>query len=203
MTTTDPPSYLVPVRDSTGLVIKAFVGPADREDLPIDWAFDWLYIWDRSEFNCQTVVKMAVNGNLWGLMRYSLFPFPSAKPNFLLLEELEAHPARRPSESYAYKRLPPPPPSPYVSPIGKWLIWHACRTALDYCNLEQDPLLVLEAKADAVDYYSDTIKMTMVSQTVRAIGEDSHAFHFSRNQADAFCVRQRTQHGNPAQIPTP
>lgn len=197
---TEPASYLVPVKTTLGQVLTARIEPAKKDSLPTDWAFEWDYIWEITSFDCEAIIQLTVEGNLWGLIRYGLYPFPAQKPNFLWLHHLEAHPARRPPEEYAYRRSPPSPPNPYVDPVGRWLMWNICRTALDYCNHEPDPLIVVEAKSNAVDYYRDVIGMTMVNTTVSSIGVDNYAFHFTRDQAEAFCLHHRTQYGDPQQI---
>jgi hypothetical protein len=199
----NPNSYFAPVFSLLEQPVTAFLGPALEQDLPEDWECDWRYIWQRTDFECQAIIKISVEGNLWGLMRYGLYPYPFKKPKlrpeFLLLENLEAHPARQPSEKYAFKKGPPSPPNPYINPVGKWLIWYACQTALESCNLETEPLIALEAKPDAVDYYRDIIGMTMIDTVTSSFGEDSYAFSLNRNPAEDFCTRQRTEYGDPRQ----
>lgn len=199
--TDNPSSYWVNVVSQDRRSISAFLGPAVEKILPVDWECDWRNIWRKTDFDCQAIIQISVKENLWGLMRYGLYPYPSTrpdlKPEFLFLENLEAHPARQPPDRYAFRTGPPSPPNPYVKPVGKWLIWHACQTALEYCDLKSDRLVSLGAKTDAVDYYRDIIGMTLVNTVSGSFGEDSYAFSFNKNQAEAFCARQRSQYGKP------
>lgn len=207
-----PESFLVPVLKSEGgkataFKATAFIGPASWNDLPSDWSCDWRSIWSRTDFDCQAIIKMTESDNLWGMMRYSLYPYnsdePGNTPNFLFIENIEAHPARQPPETYAYKREKPRAPVPFVNPVGKWLMWYACKTALDYCSIGAEPILGLGAESRAVDYYRDIIGMKMVDIGLSSTGGDTHAFNFNRDSAQIFCDLQRAAYGNPQAVIAP
>lgn len=205
MTTTsdNPGSYWVSVSDSRGQKVTAFIGPAKEKDLPTKWECDWQTIWENTDFECQAIIKLSVNDELWGLMRYGLYPYPldpsHPSPEILILENIETHPARR-MEEYRFKPKPPSAPSPYIKPVGKWLVWHACRTALDCCGIHRNPLLVLDATVDAVDYYRDIIGMQMTDDRTSRFGEESYAFSFDGSSAKNFCDLQKHLFGCPQRI---
>lgn len=202
-TTDNPDSYWVSVSDSSNIGVRAFIGPAKEKDLPTKWECDWPNIWGRADFDCQAVIKLSVNGDLWGLMSYGLYPYPAKPPNLqpklLILEHLETHPGRR-IEKYRFRPKPPPAPSPYINPVGKWLVWHACETALDYCGIDRNPLLLLDATVDAVDYYRDVIGMKMTEGNNSRFGEESYAFSFDGSSAKNFCDLQKRLFGCPQKI---
>lgn len=203
----NPESFLVPTVTSENRQTTAFIGPASYSDLPKDWACDWISIWSYTDFDCQAIVKMTEGSNLWGLMRYSLYPYnpdngPS-KPEFLFIENIEAHPARRRRSKYFYRKKPPAAPTPFINPVGKWLIWYACKTALDYCVVGEESVLGLAADADAVDYYRDIVGIPMIDTGLSSIGEDSYAFSFNRDQAQNFCNLQRAAFGDPKAASAP
>lgn len=193
--TDNPGSYVVPVISSSGQVMTAFIGPARKTDLPKNWSCDWQSIWSYTDFDCQAIIKMVHKSNLWGLMRYSLYPYDSEKPNkkpgFLYIENIEAHPARRPRENYFFMRKLPAQPCPFINPVGRWLMWHACHTALEYCAEGNESVLTLESEPDALGYYRDTIGMTE---------GNGDAFNFNRNQAADFCNFQRATYGDPQSV---
>ena len=196
-------SYQVPVFDESKRLIDAFLGPATQNDLATNWECDWETIWDRSDFACQTIIKLTVNEDLWGLVRYGLYPYPVRKPDlhprFAILENLETHPSRK-KERNPFRKPPPPAPSPYIHPVGKWLIWHACQTALEHCIPADNPMLVLSATAEAMTYYRDVIGMQMTDVGPSSFGEDSYAFSFDGSAAQNFCDLQRVKFGDPQRI---
>lgn len=198
--TANPYSHNVPVVSRSGQALNAIVGPADYDDLPLDWKCDWQAIWEASYFECQAIVKLTFGETVWGLMRYSLYPYPAEpgqSPSFLLIDNIEAHPERalvRDSEAVE------PSLDPWVDPVGRWLIWHACQVALDYCSPRNSPLVTLAATRDAVDYYQETIGMSYKGSASGAPGEDNHAFIFNKREAKDFCTRQVEEYGQPRQV---
>ena len=204
MTSLDAPgSFLVPVITSRGQPATAFIGPITQDNLPKDWSCNWESIWSYTDFDTQAIIKMTEGKNLWGLMRYTLFSYDSEKQNnradFLFIENIEAHPARQPTGNYAYReKKRPKAPSPFINPVGKWLIWYACNTALEYC--EAEPVLGLAADLNAVAYYRDIIGMSMVNTGLKAIGGDDYAFSLDRNEAQDFCDLQSSAYGNPQAV---
>lgn len=196
-----PTAVLVPVVTSTHQPTSALISQAHYADLPITgWTCDWQSIWHHTDFDCQAIVKMTEGGNLWGLMRYSLYPYDPEdippKPKFLFIENVEAHPARRKSFMSRYTQKMSIP-EPFINPVGRWLVWHACQIALDYCMVDEGTVLGLTATSDAVAYYRDIIGMPMKNVGLSQVGGDEYAFSFTRDEAQNFCDLQRTAFGNP------
>ena len=194
-------SYVVSVKSADGKTIDAFVGPAYETDMPIDWTFDWPYIWKRTDFGIQSIIKLSVAGNLWGLVKYGLYAGKDSEdPEIMVVEQLETHPSRDPTRS-VFRKPPPPAPAPYIKPVGQWLMWYACEIALESCILGDDkPLVVLSATTSAVDYYIDIIGMTMSDVGPSTYGEDSYGFSFDADQAEDFCALRRLASGKPKPI---
>lgn len=133
---------------------------------------------------CQNIVKLVYEEQVWGLVRYGLYPYPGT-PRFLEIEQLEANPASR---GEAALRL--------IEPIGKWLIWYATQVGLQSCEGEaNDTLIALESLESAFLYYRDIVQMQYLGPTTIAPGEDGYVFRFTRKEAAAFCRRQENQWG--------
>jgi hypothetical protein len=196
-----PQSLIVPVRSSDGRILEAVLESAVESDMPQNWQCNWPVIWQNSDFACQLIVKLSVDRTLWGLIRYGLYPYPflTDKAAFLNIENLEAHPSRRPDD-IVYSRSQPSPPTAFtVTPVGQWLIWHACDMALHFCTNDQ-PLITLVALSGAVDYYRDVIGMNFAGVASAAPGEDGYAFTFGKSEAKAFRDRIQTQYGQARRI---
>ena len=177
-------SYLVPVRIQGAEIEKAIIAPATVDDLPYDWTCNWPELWKKTDFDLQNIVKLVYNQQLWGLVKYGLYPYPG-QPEILEIENLEANPI---STGQQAKRL--------ISPIGKWLIWYGVQVGLRNCSaLVSNPLVVLIALDSAFDYYRDIIGMEYVGPMTIAPGEDGYAFKFNRENAVAFCTRQEREWG--------
>lgn len=161
--------------------------------MPTDWEFSWRELWQNTDFDCQAIVKLVYSGQVCGLVRFGLYPYSEppefVEPQFLEIEQLEAHPKSRGTSA---NRL--------VEPIGKWLIWYATRFSLQHCSggTEDSPVLLV-ALEEAVDYYRDIIQMQYLGPLVIAPGEDGYGFKFSRAGAEAFCRKQESKWG----VPTP
>lgn len=154
--------------------------------MPTDWTFKWPILWENTEFECQNIVKLVDADKVWGLVRYSLYPFPGL-PRFLEIEQLEADPSSR-------GEMPDRP----IEPIGKWLIWYCIQVGLQYCTVAaNDPLIVLVSLNDPVPYYRDVIEMEYLGLGPSAPGEDGYAFRFLRTAAVAFCQRHESEWGFP------
>ncbi len=157
---------------------KAFLCPAISSDMPTDWEFSWQELWLLSDFGYQGIVKLIYADTIWGLIRYSVFPFQDRQ--IVEVEHLEANPI---STYDKYPRL--------VEPIGKWLIWYVAKLALTRCSCADiDPLIILASVTDSVDYYRDIIKMEYLGNAPSAPGEDAYAFRFTREKAREFCDTQ-------------
>ncbi|MCF3578725.1 hypothetical protein [Planktothrix agardhii] len=117
-------SFQVSVLAQTGTQQTALLTPATEEDMPTDWTFNWLLLWQATDFDCQNIIKLIYDKQLWGLVRYGVYPYSdSTSPEFLEIEHLETNPASRGQLS---ERL--------IVPIGKWLIWYAVQVGLQCCS---------------------------------------------------------------------
>ncbi len=180
-------SFQVRVRTDTGTQQTALLTPATEEDMPTDWTFNWSLLWEVTDFDCQSIAKLIYDEQLWGLVRYGLYPYPGS-PEVLEIEHLETNPISR---GQVLERL--------IVPIGKWLIWYAVQVGLQCCS-GTDTLIVLVSLEDAVNYYRDVIQMQYLGFTTIAPGEDGYAFKFSRKEAKAFCYRQENEWGTPTSL---
>lgn len=199
------PTFEVPVRDSKSKTLTGVLELAQQEDMPVGWSFDWPYIWERvdfSDFTGQSLIKLSVQGGLWGLIKIGLYPCgkKGLTPRIAVVEQIEAHPSRDPKRSKYAKDIPLAP-KPYISPVGRWLMWYACQVALDNCVPEDEkPIMVLSSVFDAVDYYIDVIGMDMVDDSFSSGQEDGYGFSFNADQAEDFWAMQRITLGRPKEI---
>lgn len=198
----DCPTYRVLVKTKESAPINGIVGPISKERLPTDWDFEWPYIWDRTDFSGQAIIALSVEGAVWGVVKFGLYPCGDTdiSPEVMVVEQLEAHPSRNKNRS-PFLSKPPPSPEPYIDPVGRWLMWYACQIALDNCQPEEEkPLIVLDAAFDAVDYYIDIIGMKMTDDSVSSSGEDSYGFSFDTDEAEDFWAMQHVSFGKPQRI---
>lgn len=179
-------SYRVRVLTQSAGEQEAVLSPATIDDMPSDWTFSWRELWQRTNFALQNIVKLVYEEQVWGLVRYTVFPYPGI-PETLEIEHLEANPISRDQQA---NRL--------IEPIGKWLIWYATQVSLQFCSGGvSDTPVVLVSLDSAVDYYRDIIQMQYVRATNIAPGENGYVFKFSRDNAAAFCRRHESQWGVP------
>lgn len=184
-------SYVVPILTRSNKE-TALITPARKEDMPNDWGFDWHGLWERTDFDCQNIVKLVYAKQVFGLIRYGLYPYPyQEKPVYLEIEQVQANPL---SQGKAKDRI--------IRPIGKWLIWYVTRESLQKCIGGTDgtiAVLTAKDKESLIEYYSNTVQMEYQGPDTIAPGEDGHVFTFSRQAAEQFCTRQE-QWGLPAPL---
>jgi hypothetical protein len=175
-------SYCVSIKgDKTALL-----EPAQKHEMPDRWDFAWPELWSKSNFEYQCIAKLTYEGNLWGLIRYSIYPGYNEQ-NLLEIEHLEANPSSR---SQVENRL--------VEPIGKWLVWYAIQVALELGLTDSDSTLIaLASVPESFDYYRDVLEMEYLGSAPSAPGEDGYAFRFTRAGAVAFCTKQEQEWGIP------
>jgi hypothetical protein len=165
----------------------AVLTPATIEDIPNNWSFAWQRLWQVTDLDCQNIIKLLYDQQVWGFVRYGLYPYPG-QPKFIEIEHLEANPISRGIDD---NRL--------IVPIGQWLIWYATQVGLKYCSVDfDDPLVVLVSLEEALCYYRDTIGMEFLGATTIAPGEDGYAFRFNKREAISFCSRIERQWGKPS-----
>lgn len=175
--------FFVPVRSKISTQTLAIVERARLNDMPSDWSCSWPRFWEMANFDCEQIIKLSFEGELLGLLRYGLYPYPGS-PVFLEVTNLETTPTNRLAE-----------------PVGRWLLWYATQTALRFCSADNDQALVfLVSLASAVRYYEEKVQMELLEPVTIAPGEDGYAFRFSRTAAQEFCRRQQQQWGIPISI---
>jgi hypothetical protein len=185
------PSYRVKALGQTEAFLDAYLEPASEGDMPsinsTDWTFDWRSFWTKTDFGCEAIVKLSYQGEVLGLIRFGLYPypFPGDAPEYLEILHLECVPRDR--------RL--------VNPVGFWLIWYALKIGLKYCVGDDDGILVrLDSVEEAIPYYRDKVKMEGLGWTDIAPGEQGYAFKFTKEGAEEFCRRLQQAYGFPVQL---
>ncbi len=177
-------SYEISIQTNSSETELALLTPATESDMPVNWTCAWKNIWDKMDSDCQSIIKLVYQNQIWGLMRYGIYPYPGT-PNNVVIEHLEANPI---SQGQVINRL--------VKPIGKWLIWYAIQGALEACNIDNDDsLVVLISVEDAFDYYRDTIRMEYVGDVTLAPGEDGYVFRFTKKQAITYSQKHESLWG--------
>lgn len=183
-------SYQVKVLIESNIEEIAVISPATIDDLPRNWSCDWLNIWNGTAFYCENIVKIVYNNEVWGLVKYGLYPYfypELAPPIYLEINNIEVHPTSRGDATVRS-----------IEPIGKWLIWYAIKVAFEFCKPKtESPLVILDALDKAVPYYRDKIQMEYLGLSRSTPGEDLYGFRFSRTAAAEFCQRHETRWGKP------
>jgi hypothetical protein len=129
--------------------------------MPTNWTFNWQELWRRTDFDLQNIVKLVYDQQIWGLIRYTVFPYPGL-PETLEIEQLETNPISRGQQA---NRL--------IIPIGKWLIWYATQLGLRYCSGGvRDTLIVLVSVDGGVEgeYYLPPLSFRSGRATFTAPG---------------------------------
>lgn len=176
--------YQVPARDYQFSKQVLVLEPAQVQDMPTTWTFAWAYIWERTNFSYQGIVKLRANSETVGLVRYSIYPDLEC-PKFVDIDQIEAIPTSR---GLTQDRS--------VEPIGKWLIWYVVQAALGMCDAQTEELIYLVAYEEAKDYYANKIGMRFIGVDTIAPGEDGYSFLFSRQEAIIFCQKLEKNYGN-------
>jgi hypothetical protein len=184
-------SYQVKVLIESNIEEIAVISPATIDDLPRNWSCDWLNIWNGTAFYCENIVKIVYNNQVWGLVKYGLYPYfypELAPPIFLEINNIEAHPTSRGDAT-----------ARFIEPLGKWLIWYAIKVAFEFCPVTAvESFVYLEAYPERVPYYRDKVQMEYLGfSRSTPSGEDLYVFRFSRTAAAEFCQRHETRWGKP------
>lgn len=183
--------YKVSIQTRSGSKEKALLTPATAEDMPSSWTFVWRYIWQQTAFDCENIIKLVYQEQVWGLVRYGLYPYPGTL-GYLHIHELESNPL---SQGEVDDRA--------VEPVGKWLIWYSAKVGIQYCLAgANDTLITLISLESALGYYRNIIEMQYLQPVNIASEEDGYAFRFSKSEAEAFCERQEAQWGVPTPLKT-
>lgn len=181
------PTYSINVLDKSSKLVKASIGPVDLENDPLGtqgWSFDWETVRQECDWACEALIKVQYWKQIQGLMRLAIYPYGSSNQPDAQYCEVRLLEARQ-----GIQRL--------VVPVGKWLIWYACRVSLDYCTgvLSKESLfglppkthLYLEALQSAYDYYAYKVRMERLEIVTPTLEEEIYAFRFTKEQAENFC----------------
>ncbi|OCR02875.1 hypothetical protein BCD67_16500 [Oscillatoriales cyanobacterium USR001] len=71
-------SYQVQIRTKTDGEQEAILSPATAIDMPTNWTCSWPDIWQNTEFDLENIIKLEYQQQVWGLMRYTLYPYPGS-----------------------------------------------------------------------------------------------------------------------------
>jgi len=175
--------YRVPAKNYQSTKQFFVLEPAQVQDMPTIWTFDWAYIWERTNFDYQGIVKLRANSETVGLVRYSVYPDLEC-PKFVDIDQLESIPTSRGLNQHRP-----------VEPIGKWLIWYVAKAALSICDAKTEELISLVAYEEAKDYYANKIGMRLIGVDIIAPGEDGYSFLFSRQEVITFCQKMQRSYG--------
>ncbi|WP_009631988.1 hypothetical protein [Synechocystis sp. PCC 7509] len=190
--TEDPtPIYKVEVINHSGIKINACLEPAKKEDMPpvqsLDFTFAWREFWQKSDFDCEAIIKLSCQGEILGLIRFGLYPYGLGDytPEYIEVLHLQCVSKERRS----------------VNPVGFWLLWYAIQIGFSYCIGETDgTLLKLDSLEDAIPYYRDKVKMDGLGWINTPSGEANYAFKFTQERAKEFCIRIEQEYGYPVRL---
>lgn|GEM_PF-1022963 len=191
-------SYECPIRETSEIsasygFVKLEI--ATEEDMPESredpyqerggWTCNWKSLWDYTDFNNETIIKLSYQSHICGLIRYAVYHSEEDVPYLLEIRNLEALPKDR--------RL--------ISPVGSWLVWYAVQVGLQFCTPDESGVLIfLESYDDAMEYYRDIIQMRYKGFLTISQGEEGHGFEFSTTEARNFCQRQSRYFGTPVSL---
>lgn len=180
------PSYQICVVDIANNFISGVLEPAIVTDLPtsgqLGWTCDWQNLWENSDFDCEAIVKLQVRGQILGLMKFALYPYPTNTPEFLEVLNLEALQGQERS----------------VKPVGLWLLWYAATISLARCSGDdRGTLMQLDAMEVSIEYYRNKVRMEGLGWVSLGTEEKGYAFRFSRLGAAEFCSRTEGRFGAP------
>jgi len=188
----DPtPIYRVKVINNLGREKYAYLEPAQQSDMPnsnsLDFTFAWHDFWQKSDFDCEAIIKLSYEGDILGLIRFGIYPypFPCNTPEYIEVSHLQCISKER--------RL--------VNPVGFWLLWYAVQIGFNYCMGETDgTLLKLDSLEDAIPYYRDKVMIEGLGWINISPGEEGYAFRFTKERAKEFCTRIEQEYGYPVRI---
>jgi hypothetical protein len=171
-------------------VVLDIVNPI--EDLQDPWIFNWLsaYIWSAevgSPFF--SFVKISLNEEILGLMQISVYPkfrpislCTNEDPQLINIHMIETLSKRREKT---------------VKPIGKWLLWYACKSAEIMCSGNDEGSIVeLNSGNHTTSYYGDKLGMENMGESFSAF-EGFTRFRFTRQKAMEFCQQLQDRYGKP------
>lgn len=185
------PIYKVNVIDNLGIKLDAYLEPAKEEDMSSmgspNFTFAWRELWQKSDFDCEAIIKLSHQGKVLGLIRFGLYPYylSGDPPEYIEVLHLQCVSKER--------RL--------VNPVGFWLLWYAAQIGFNYCISETDGTFFrLDSLEDAIPYYRDKVSMEELGWTNISPGKEGYAFRFTQERAKEFCTRIEQEYGYPLRL---
>jgi hypothetical protein len=184
--------YFVPVESRNKIPFKLSAIPsftqaklelAKKEDMPAiggSWTFAWQEFWDKTDFECEYIIKLTYNNHLLGLVRFAVYSREDNTPYLVEVLHLECISDR------------------LIYPVGRWLLWYVVQVGVKFCVIdENETLVILDSTEKSKPYYEDIVGMEPLGWTTLAPGEDGYAFRFTYNDARVFLQRQTSVFGFP------
>jgi hypothetical protein len=187
MSSFDMPHFRVNVLNEDGIIEYADLEPLSEFDLNAStvsrFECSWLDFWKGADFACEAFIKFVYRGEIIGLIRFALYPYPLDKGHAEFVEIMNV-------ESIRGKLKIP-------FPVGRWLIWYAAKiSAIFSCTANaKGSVLILISLESAIDYYQNQVKMEGQGWITVSPYEDGYAFSFSKQQASEFCERTQSTYG--------
>jgi hypothetical protein len=187
MSSFDMPSYRISVLNEDRVLEYAYLEQLSELDLnqPTASRFEcnWLDFWKGADFDCEAFIKFVYRGQILGLIRLALYPYPfnNGQAEFVEIMNIESIRGKL----------------KILFPVGRWLIWYAAKVSVDFnCTAnERGSVLILISLEAAIDYYQNQVKMEGRGWTTISPYEDGYAFSFSKEQASEFCDRTQSTYG--------
>jgi hypothetical protein len=181
------PRYRIDVLNENRILEYAYLEQLNEPDLNQSTAShfecSWLDFWKGADFDCEAFIKFVYRGEILGLIRFVLYPYPlnNGKAEFVEIMQIESIRGKL--------KIP--------FPVGRWLIWYAAKISMDFnCTAnERGSVMILISLEAAIDYYQNKVKMEGRGWTTISPCEDGYAFSFSKEQAAEFCDRTQSTYG--------
>jgi hypothetical protein len=187
MSSFDMPRYSINVLNKDRIIENAYLEQLSELDLNSStvsrFECSWLDFWKGADFACEAFIKFVYRGEILGLIRFALYPYPlnNGQAEFVEIVQIES--------IRGQLKIP--------FPVGRWLIWYAAKISADFnCTADQrGSVLTLISLEAAIDYYQNQVKMEGLGWRTVSPYEDGYAFSFSKQQASEFCERTQSTYG--------
>jgi hypothetical protein len=151
MSTFDMPHYRIKIPNGGVVPEYAYLEPLRKSELNQftvnRFECNWLDFWQVADFDCEAFIKFVYRGQILGLVRFALYPYPPNNEQPEIVEIMQIESVR--------DRLK------LLFPVGLWLIWYAAKISIDFnCSAdERGSVLTLTSVEAAIDYYQNKVKM--------------------------------------------